>query len=236
MVPLGFCHGKSGSHSAGKDTSHRVELPSFILNSSCCMLEFLIKILLLLLWWHLIAAIGSLNMCVSVHTLLSVFCLSWWTRCWADHPDTFKGLGQGRRGLELKCVASWSWSWFQHHNPSTTSPPHILGSRDSSVVRVPDSWIKGCRFKSLQKRRETFLLQGQLSVLTLFQYPFHPHVTVTAIACKRSWSFCRKCRWQISAKHTCTLHVWLCVKWHGAWLYGVHRTHWDGSSFMWHQQ
>ena len=25
------------------------------------------------------------------------------------------------------------------------------------------------------------------------------------------------------------------MKWHGAWWYGVHRTHWDGSSFMWHQ-
>ena len=25
------------------------------------------------------------------------------------------------------------------------------------------------------------------------------------------------------------------VTWRGAWLYGVHRTCWDGSSFMWHQ-
>ena len=29
--------------------------------------------------------------------------------------------------------------------------------------------------------------------------------------------------------------MWLCMKWHGAWLYGVHRTRQDGSSFMWHQ-
>ena len=29
--------------------------------------------------------------------------------------------------------------------------------------------------------------------------------------------------------------MWLCMKWHGAGLYGVHRTHQDGSSFMWHQ-
>ena len=29
--------------------------------------------------------------------------------------------------------------------------------------------------------------------------------------------------------------VLLCTKWHGAWLYGVHRTHGDGGSFMWHQ-
>jgi len=25
------------------------------------------------------------------------------------------------------------------------------------------------------------------------------------------------------------------MKWHGAWLHGVHRMCWDGSSFMWHQ-
>ena len=29
--------------------------------------------------------------------------------------------------------------------------------------------------------------------------------------------------------------MWLCMRWHGAWLYGVHRTHRDSSSFMWHQ-
>ena len=53
----------------------------------------------------------------------------------------------------------------------------------------------------------------------LFRYPFHPRVT--AVACKRS---CQKCRWQVTAKHAYTLHMWLCMKWHGAWLYGVHRT------------
>ena len=57
----------------------------------------------------------------------------------------------------------------------------------------------------------------------------------TAAAGKRPWSFCQKCRWQVTAKHIYTLCMWLCMKWHGAWLYGVHRTCWDGSSFMWHQ-
>ena len=56
----------------------------------------------------------------------------------------------------------------------------------------------------------------------LFRYPFHP--CVTAIARKRSRSFCQKCRWQVTAKHTYILHMWLCMKWHGAWSYGVHRT------------
>ena len=40
--------------------------------------------------------------------------------------------------------------------------------RDSSVVRAPDSWLEGRGFESLQERRESFLLQGQLSVLTLY--------------------------------------------------------------------
>ena len=56
----------------------------------------------------------------------------------------------------------------------------------------------------------------------LFWYPFHP--CVTAVACKRSRSFCQKCRWQVTAKYADTLHMWLCMKRHGAWLHGVHRT------------
>ena len=56
----------------------------------------------------------------------------------------------------------------------------------------------------------------------LFQYLFHP--CVTAVARKRSRSFCQKCRWQVTVKHAYTLRMWLCLKWHCAWLYGVHRT------------
>ena len=98
----------------------------------------------------------------------------------------------------------------------------LIWERDSSVVKALDSRLKGRRFESLQKRRENFLLQGQLSVLTLIRYPFHPRVT--AVARKRPRSFCQKCEWQVTAKYACTLRMWLCIKWHGAWLYGVHRT------------
>ena len=48
------------------------------------------------------------------------------------------------------------------------------GSRDSSVVRASDSWLKGCGFKSLQERRENFLLHGQLSVLILISVSVPP--------------------------------------------------------------
>ena len=52
----------------------------------------------------------------------------------------------------------------------------------------------------------------------LFWYPFNPHVT--AVACKRSLSFCQKCRWQVTAKHTYTLPMWLWMKWHCKQVYG----------------
>ena len=61
-----------------------------------------------------------------------------------------------------------------------------------------------------------------VSSVSVFRYPFHPRVTT--VARKRTRSFCQKCRWQVTAKHAYTLRMWLCMKWHGAWLYGVHRT------------
>ena len=67
-----------------------------------------------------------------------------------------------------------------------------------------------------------------------FRYPFHPRVT--AVARKRSWSFCQKCRWQITVKHAYTvtyvaLHevTWNMVVW---CTQDLRR---DGCSFMWHQ-
>ena len=87
------------------------------------------------------------------------------------------------------------------------------GSGDSSVVRVLDSWLNGLRFKSWQGWQENFLPQGLLFLCWLsFRYLFH--VCVITVACKRSWSFCQKCRWQVTTKHTCTLFMWLCRKWH----------------------
>ena len=66
---------------------------------------------------------------------------------------------------------------FQIVNPNkATGPgntaPRVLKACESqhshcSVVRAPDSWLKGRGFESLLERRENFLLQGPLSVLTL---------------------------------------------------------------------
>ena len=52
----------------------------------------------------------------------------------------------------------------------------------------------------------------------VFRYPFHPRVT--AVAHKRSRSFCQKCRWQVTAKHANTLPMWLWMKWHCILVHG----------------
>ena len=96
------------------------------------------------------------------------------------------------------------------------------GGGDSSVVRLPDSWLKVAGSNPCRSGKIIFFSRINSLCWLLLQYPFHP--CVTTVACKRSQSFCRKCRWQVTAKHTYTLHMWLCMKWHGAWLYGVHRT------------
>ena len=49
-----------------------------------------------------------------------------------------------------------------------------MGGGDSSAVRAPDSWLKGRGFESLQEQQENFLLQGQLSVLTLISVSVPP--------------------------------------------------------------
>ena len=47
-----------------------------------------------------------------------------------------------------------------------------------------------------------FLPQSELRVLTLIWCPFH--LCVNAVAHKRPWLFCQKCRWQVTPKHTYT--------------------------------
>ena len=91
---------------------------------------------------------------------------------------------------------------------------------DSSVVRAPDSWRKG--LNPCRSGGRIIFSRVDFLFWLLFRYSFQPRVT--AVARKRSRSFCQKCIWQVTAKHVYTLRMWLCMKGHGAWLYGVHRT------------
>ena len=64
--------------------------------------------------------------------------------------------------------------------------------------------IERYEFESRQERRENFLLQSQLCVLTLIRCPFPPRVT--AVTRKRSSSLCQNCRSQVTPKHAYTLY------------------------------
>ena len=95
-------------------------------------------------------------------------------------------------------------------------------------------WTSTFKFKRRNENNKLVITNFRdLLPWLLFLYPSHPNVTT--VACKRFQSFYQKCRWQVTAKHTCTLPMWLWMVWHDAWLYGVHRTCQDSSSFMWHQ-
>ena len=89
-----------------------------------------------------------------------------------------------------------------------------LGSEDSSGIRAPDSWSIKSRVRIPAGAAGKFLLQGQLSVLTLISVSVPPPCYRSIVARERSRSFCQKCRWQVTAKHACSLRMWLCVKWH----------------------
>ena len=93
-----------------------------------------------------------------------------------------------------------TWLWcvcqFQKRCIYTQYNTNNKGSQDNLLVRAPDSWLKGCEFESQQEQWNNFLLQSSLC-------PFHPRVT--AMARKRPRSFCKKCRWQVTPKHSYTL-------------------------------
>ena len=113
------------------------------------------------------------------------------------------------------CTTALNKKQYVHSNSTTSfslsfcaSVNHKHGGGDGSVVRALDLGSKGPGFKSLLERQENFLLQSQLSVLTLISVSVQPRVT--AVARKRPWSFCQKRRLQL--KHAYTLRMWLCMK------------------------
>ena len=65
--------------------------------------------------------------------------------------------------------------------------------------RTPDRKVPGSS-PGRSGGKSFFSRVSFLCCLLLIRYPFHPRVT--AVARKRSRSFCQKCRWQVTAKHT----------------------------------
>ena len=106
----------------------------------------------------------------------------------------------GKMDLSDHCKECKKATWF---SPERTGFPFCMaGCKRRRLLRTR----KLCLLhKTSAEAAENFLLQSQLCVLTLIQCPLHPRVT--AVACKRPWSFYQKCMWQITPKHTC-IHLW----------------------------
>ena len=85
---------------------------------------------------------------------------------------------------------SFPTSLFSQSTPPPPPQPHLLHDLHQAQPAY------GC-------------LQG-VKLCRTVGHPFHP--CVTAVACKGPQWFCQKCRWQVTAKHTCTLYMWLCMK------------------------
>ena len=141
-----------------------------------------------------------------------------------------------------KLLIHWSTSIYPEISFTVLYTPWKIGEKharcmygggDSSAVRGRTRDRKVAGSNPCRSGGRIFFSRVNFLCWLLFRYLFHPRVT--AVARKRPRSFRQKCRWQVTAKHAYTLRMWLCMKWHGDWLYGVHRTRRDGSSFMWHQ-
>ena len=74
--------------------------------------------------------------------------------------------------IKQRCPRPHPRIFKRRYKKATVS--QLQGGGDSSVVRAPDSWLKGRGFESLLERRENFLLQGRLSVLTLISVSVPP--------------------------------------------------------------
>ena len=146
---------------------------------------------------------------ISTHT--------WVLQCWpCSHKQSV--IGQSR---------FWCTSGVHVHTKSSTDKIWHMGSRDRSVI-----WSTRLVIKSPSGRGERiFFFRVNFPCGLLFWYLFLPRVT--SVAPKKSWSFCPKCRLQLSthAHYVCgfewsdTVNQSMVV-WH------THNMRQDSSSFM----
>ena len=106
-------------------------------------------------------------------------------------------------------LCTWMYLCIKETISSTTKKGRVVSSESNKLTR---------NMPTVNTSAQHYLQHTQ----QLFCW-----IRVTAVARKRSRSSCQKHRWQVTAKHAYTLRMWLCMKWHGAWLYGVHRTRRD---------
>ena len=100
-----------------------------------------------------------------------------------------------------------------------------VGSRDSSVVWSTRFMIKRSLLQVPAEAARWFSSPGS-AFCTDSYFGICSTPVWSQLHIKRSWSFCQKCRWQVTARHMYTMHVASneVTLLTGAWLYDVHRT------------
>ena len=113
--------------------------------------------------------------------------------------------------FHMSCLAQWGdTTWVVLCNQSFYMSCNQSFHMSCLAQWGDTTWVVLCNLSFYKSCNQSFYMSCNYAV--------------TTVARKRSWSFCPKCRWQVTAKHAYILRMWLCMKWHGAWLYGVHRT------------
>ena len=146
---------------------------------------------------------------VSVNTLIVIVCFA---QCvlheWYSTPFFFFFFFL----LRPRCLAeSWTWAfWLQKNMPKFTKIPFFLQPHPSTGIKPIKKWV---------------LLASPGSAFgadSYFLYPLHtppppppptPPVLLQQHVNDPSHS-AKECRWQVTAKRTCTQRLWLWIKWH----------------------
>ena len=115
-----------------------------------------------------------------------------------------EGCLKWKRGFSGVWVAGSPWSLQQQLRPNVESEG--AGIAQWLEHRTRDWKVAGSN--PCRSGGRIFFSRVDILCWLLFRYPFHPRVT--AVARKKSRSFCQKrCRWQVTAKHAYTLRMWI---------------------------
>jgi len=105
--------------------------------------------------------------------------------------------------LTSNTITQWNRSCFQHKTELSLDI-----TREARIAQWLECWTRVWKVMGSSPCGNggiIFFSRVNFLCWLLFQYLFHP--CVTTLACKRSWLFCQKCRWQVITKHACIPYI-----------------------------
>ena len=176
---------------------------------TCCFSVFrqLFKLSRLVFWWSIFVINKHYQNKKDAATTITHFSHNKAKQCKCSiTPHTSTSVSPNRLTFHDRVMQQSLWS-----STYCLTPAYIGGAEIAQWLecQTPDWKVPG----SSPSRSSGITVFSRVNFLCwlLFQYLFHP--CVTTVAHKRSQSFCQKCTWQVTVKHTCTLCMWLSMKW-----------------------